>query len=185
MSDVDRITDDGKRAIVSILNKGLAVEYTHIVNYPRFIDQMVNIDRVPDDDPCVVVLKRLGEESVRHANIVMHLITLLDGEPHLVVEPVERISDVFGMCQKQMEKEKENLLLFQQAKAVVQKNQMKTLKGILDANINMIRNRPSDTVKTSQMIQLLTRLENDESRHMQLLDTVISDLIQHRNKSDD
>ncbi len=82
MSDVDRITDDGKRAIVSILNKGLAVEYTHIIDYPRFIDQMVNIDRIPDDDPCIVVLKRLGEESVRHTNIVMQLITLLDGEPH-------------------------------------------------------------------------------------------------------
>ncbi len=187
MSDVDRITDDGKRAIVSILNKGLAVEYTHIVNYPRFIDQMVNINGVPDDDPCVVVLGRLGKESVRHANIVMQLITRLDGEPHLVLEPVERMSDVYRMCQKQMEKEKDNLLLFQQAKAVAQKNQVKTstLKGILDENINVIRNRPSDTVKRSQVIQLLTRLENDESRHMQLLDTVISDLIQHRNKSED
>ena len=144
----------------------------------------LNINRVPDDDPCVVVLERLGKESVRHVNIVMQLITQLDGEPHLVVEPVERMSDIFGMCQKQMEKEKENLLLFQQAEAVAQKNQMKTLKGILDENIDMIRNRPSDTVKRSQVLQLLKRLEKDESRHMQLLDTVISDLIQHRNNPD-
>jgi len=98
LSDVDRITDDGKRAIVSILNKGLVVEYTHIVNYPRFIDQMVNINGVPDDDPCVVVLKQLGEESVRHANMVMALISQFGGEPHLVVEPAERMSDVFVMC---------------------------------------------------------------------------------------
>ncbi len=66
MSDIDRITNDGKRAIVSILNSGLAVEYIHIVNYPRFIDQMVNINEVPDNDPSVVVLKKLGEASVRH-----------------------------------------------------------------------------------------------------------------------
>ena len=184
MNDVDRITDDGKRAIVSILNKGLATEYSHIVNYPRFIDQMLNINKVPDDDPCVVVLKRLGEESVRHANIVMQLITRLHGEPHLVVESVERMSNVFEMCQKQMEKERENLLLFQQAEAVAQKNQMNTLRGILSKNIDVIRDRPSDTVKRSQVIQLLARLGNDESRHMKLLDTVISDLIQHRNRSD-
>ncbi len=185
MSDVDRITDDGKRAIVSILNRGLAIEYTHIVNYPRFIDQMVNINEVPDNDPCVVVLKQLGEESVRHANTVMALITQLGGEPHLVVEPAERMSDVFGMCQKQMEKEKDNLALFQQAKVVAQNNQMKTSKGILGGIINVIKDRPSDTVERSHVIQLLTRLENDESRHMQLLANVISDLTQHRDKSDD
>ena len=185
MSDIDRITDDGKRAIVSILNKGLAVEYTHIINYPRFIDQMVNIDKVPDDDPCIVVLKRLGEESVRHTNIVMQLITRLDGEPHLVIEPAERMSDVFGMCQRQMEKEKENRALFQQAKVIAQNNQVKTLKGILSKTINVIRNRPSDTVKSNLVIQLLTRLENDESHHMQLLDTVMLDITQRRNKSDD
>ena len=185
MSDIDRITNDGKRAIVSILNSGLAVEYIHIVNYPRFIDQMVNINEVPDNDPCVVGLKQLGEESVRHMNIVMSLITQLGGKPHLVVEPAERMSDVFGMCQKQMEKEKDNLALFQQAKVVAQNNQMKTLKDILGEIINGIKNRPSDTVERSHVIQLLTRLENDESRHMQLLANVISDLIQHRDKSDD
>ncbi len=185
MSDVDRITDDGKRAIVSILNKGLAVEYTHILNYPRFIDQIVNINEVPDDNPSVVVLKRLGEESVRHANMVMALITQLGGQPHLVVEPVKRMSDVLGMCQKQMEKEKENLLLFQQAKAVAQKNQMKTSKSILSEIINVIKDRPSDIIERSHMIKLLTKLENDEARHMRLLDDVISDLIQLRDKSED
>ena len=83
-----------------------------------------------------------------------------------------------------MEKERENLALFQRAKAVAQNNQMKTLKGILGENINFIRNRPSDTVERGHVIQLLKGLENDESRHMQLLDTVISDLIQHRNNPD-
>ncbi len=185
MSDIDRITDDGKRAIVSILNKGLAVEYTHIINYPRFIDQMVNIDKVPDDDPCIVVLKRLGEESVRHTNIVMQLITQLDGEPYLVVEPAERMSDVFGMCQKQMEKEKENRELFQQAKVVAKNNRVRAIKSTLGESINVIRNRPSDTVKSNPVIQLLTRLENDESGHIKLLDTVMLAITQHRNKSDD
>ena len=185
MSDINRITNDGKKAIVSILNKGLAVEYIHIVNYPRFIDQMVNINEVPDNDPSVVALKQLGEESVRHTNIVMGLITELGGKPQLVVEPAERMSDVFGMCQKQMEKEKDNLVLFQQAKTVAQNNQKKTSKGILDEIIRVIRNQPSDEVKVSQIVQLLMRLENDESRHMQLLATIISDLTKHRNKSDD
>lgn len=185
MSDVDRITDDGKRAIVSILNEGLAVEYTHIINYPRFIDQLVNINGLPDDDPCIVVLKKLGEESVRHTNIVMGLITELGGKPQLVVEPAERMSDVFGMCHKQMEREKENLVLFQQAKAVAQNKQMKASKRKLEETINAIRDRIGDTVGKSKVIQLLTKLEYDELSHMKLLDTVISDLAQHKNKSDD
>ncbi len=122
MGEVDRITEDGRKAIVAILQKGLAVEYVHIVNYPRIIDQLLNINKIPDDDPCVTVLERLGKDSIRHANVVMRLCTHLGGEPHLVVEPVERISDVWVICQSQMEKEKKNLLLFQQAKAVAQKN---------------------------------------------------------------
>ncbi len=184
MREIDRITEDGKKAIVGILNEGLAVEYIHLVNYPRIIDQLLNMGKVPDDDPCVVVLERLGKDSIEHANIVMRLCTHLGGEPHLAVEPVERISDVWEICQSQMEKEKENLLLFQRAKVIAQKNQVTKLRGVLDENIRMIRDIPNDIVKRSSVIKLLTALANDEMRHIKLLGTVISDLTQHRNKSD-
>ncbi len=184
MVEIDRITNDAKTAIISILNTGLAIEYTHIINYPRFIDQMVNINEVAADDPSVVVLKQLGEESVRHDNIVMALITQLGGKPQLGFEPAARMTAVLEMCQQQMEKEKENQAIFQEAKMIAQNNQVKTLKGILDENINMIRGRSPDALTRSQMIQLLTGLENGESRHMKLLETVISDLNRHKAKSE-
>jgi hypothetical protein len=81
LDEIDRITEDGKKAIAGILQKGLAVEYTHLVNYPRIIDQMLNINHIPEDDPCVTTLERLGKDSIRHANVVMHLTTQLGGEP--------------------------------------------------------------------------------------------------------
>ncbi len=48
----------------------------------------------------------------------------------------------------------------------------------------MIRDIPSDMVRRSSIIELLSRLAQDEVRHIKLLDTVIQDLTQHRNKPD-
>jgi len=43
---VDRINEDGKKAIVRLLNKSIEVEYAFIFNYPRLIDQLVNIQPI-------------------------------------------------------------------------------------------------------------------------------------------
>jgi len=43
---VDRINEDSKKAIVSLLNKSIEVEYAFIFNYPRLIDQLVNIEPI-------------------------------------------------------------------------------------------------------------------------------------------
>ena len=44
MFAIDRITEDGKKTIVSLLNKAIEIEYAFIFNYPRLIDQSVNIE---------------------------------------------------------------------------------------------------------------------------------------------
>ena len=46
MFAVDRINEDGKKAIVRLLNKSIEVECAFIFNYPRLIDQLVNIQPI-------------------------------------------------------------------------------------------------------------------------------------------
>ena len=45
MSEIDRITEEGKKALVDLLNKSIEVEYGMILNYPRILDQIKNIDK--------------------------------------------------------------------------------------------------------------------------------------------
>ena len=49
MFAVDRINEDGKKAIVSLLNKSIEVKYAFIFNYPRLIDQLVNIEPITQE----------------------------------------------------------------------------------------------------------------------------------------
>lgn len=184
MDEIDRITEDGKKAIVAMLQKGLATEYTHLVNYPRMIDQMLNIEHMPEDDPSVITLESLGEDSIRHVNVVMRLSAQLGGEPRLVVEPVERISDVLAICQHQMENEKENLLQFEQALTIAQANPVKKAKGIIEENIRILRDKSSDMVQRSNVIEQLKVLAEDEKRHIKMLTLVILDLDERRRKSE-
>lgn len=105
----------------------------------------------------------------------------LRGEPLLTVEPVERISDVWVICQNQMEKEKENLSIFEEALTIAKANPVKKARGIIGDNIRMLKDIPSDMVQRSTVIELLKVLALDEKRHIKLLDTVIFDLTEHRN----
>jgi len=96
MSKVDRITENGKRAIVNLLNQSLQVEYDMILNYPRMLDQLVSIDRVPNQK-FIWDLERLGKESFKHAGITGQLIAQLGGEPQWDIKVVERMIDVGSM----------------------------------------------------------------------------------------
>jgi len=175
MSEVDRITEDGKRAIISILNHSLETEYRHIVNFPRFIDQLININKI-SDQRAVWVLEHLGKDSIRHANIVMHLVEQLGGESHLEFGTVERMSNIDDCLRHQLEKERESLLLFQKAKAVAKSNQMNKSKGIFDSFFRTIRDKQEDKVKGSAVIELLTSLAQDEEGHISLLKEIMTRL---------
>ena len=78
--EVETLTDYGRKAIVSILNRALIVEYAFILNYPRMMDKLVNYDKI-NDEMLNSNFNRLGKESMKHFNDDVKLIERLGGEP--------------------------------------------------------------------------------------------------------
>ncbi len=172
MFAVDRITEDGKKAIVSLLNKSIELEYAFIFNYPRLIDQLVDIEPTTQES-VTKKLELLGEESVQHAHWIMRLIENLGDEPQLPFEVIDRMTDIPSLLLKQLDKEKLVQSLFQQAKLVTEQNQA---KGIL-AKMKTMEVGARDMVKErSRTLRVLERLEIDEGRHIKLVQNMISEL---------
>ena len=172
MFAVDRITEDGKKAIVSLLNKSLEIEYAFIFNYPQLIHQLVNIERIPQKG-VVKKLEFLGKVSVQHAGWIMQLIKGLGGEPQLPVGVIGRMTNIPSLLLEQLDKEKLVQSLFQQAKLVAEQNQA---KGIL-AKMKTMEVGARDMVKErSRTIRILERLEIDEGRHIKLVQSIFSEL---------
>ncbi len=172
MFTVDRITEDGKKAIVSLLNKSIEIEYAFIFNYPRLIDQLVNIEPLTQER-VAKKLELLGKESVQHAGWIMQLIENLGGEPQLPIGVIGRMTDIPSLLLEQLDKEKLVQSLFQQAKLVAEQNQA---KGIL-AKMKTMEVGSRDMVKErSHTIRLLERLEIDEGRHIKLVQSIFSEL---------
>jgi len=170
MFAVDRITEDGKKAIVSLLNKSIEVEYAFIFNYPRLIDQLVNIEPIIQES-VAKKLELLGKESVQHAHWIMQLIENLGGEPQLPFEVIDRMTDILSLLLEQLEREKLVQSLFQQARLVAEQNQV---EGIL-AKMKTMR-AVSPGMERSRTIRVLERLEIDEGRHIKLVQNMISEL---------
>jgi len=172
MFAVDRITEDGKKTIVSLLSKSLEIEYAFIFNYPRLIDQLVNIEPIPKEG-VANKLELLGKESVQHAGWIMRMIENLGGEPQLPFEVLDRMTDVPSLLLKQLDREKLVQSLFQQAKLVAEQNQA---EGVL-AKMKAIGVGARDMVKErSSTIRILERVKIDEERHIKLVQNIISEL---------
>ncbi len=172
MFAVDRITEDGKKTIVSLLNKSIEVEYAFIFNYPRLIDQLVNIEPIAQES-VAKKLELLGKESVQHAHWIMQLIEGLGGEPQLPFEVIERMTDIPSLLLEQLDKEKLVQSLFQQAKLVAEQNQA---EGILAKMKTMGASSSGMVKERSRTIHILERLEIDEGRHIGLAQNIISEL---------
>ena len=172
MFAVDRITESGKKSIINLLGKSLEVEYAFIFNYPRLIDQLVNIEPIIQKS-VAKKLELLGKESVQHAGWIMRLIENLGGEPQLPFEVIERMTDIPSLLLKQLDKEKLVQSLFQQARLVAEQNQVEgilaKMKTMEVGSRNMVKER-------SSTLRVLERLEIDEGRHIKLVQNMISEL---------
>ena len=172
MFAVDRITEDGKKAIVNLLNKSIEIEYAFIFNYPRLIDPLVNIKPITQEN-VAKKLELLGKESVQHVHWIMRLIESLGAEPQLPFEVIDRMTDIPSLLLKQFDKEKLVQSLFQQAKRVAEQNQV---EGILAKMKTKGALSPGSTAERSSTIRVLERLEIDEGRHVGLVQNMISEL---------
>ncbi len=174
--EIETIKESGKKAIVEILNKALQVEYTKIVNYPRLIDRIVTVDHIHDEQ-LNKDLEQVGKDSTRHLGWVGELILKFGGKPIWQIEVIDRLVDAKEMLAHQLEKEKEALSLYQEAKRVAEKNKVKVqVRDFFGRLIRMEDELPYDVVNASDIISTLDRIIIDEQHHIKLVHNSIATL---------
>ncbi|MEE8473368.1 MAG: hypothetical protein V3S82_09395 [Dehalococcoidia bacterium] len=173
MLEVDRLTDKQRKSIITLLNTSLKIEYTFVVNYPRLIDQIVNIDRLPAQE-AVKGLERLGKQSVQHFGWTGQLIQRLGGSPEWQIDVIDRMVDVVSLLTTQLEREDGARSLYQQAKKVAQEQPSKGALGKLKSIEILLSG--SNFIERSSVIAVLERLVFDEEDHISLVKKIIADL---------
>ena len=170
MAGIDRITEEGKRAIVDLLNKGIHAEYGMAMNYPRILDQIVNIDKSQSEE-FINNAERFGKDSFRHATIVAKLIEELGGEPEFEMLTIDRMVDIHSLFVGQLGMEKLAESLYKEARLIAQNNQAKK-KGVF-GKLMSIGEEPKKDVSRSEVIERLKRLELDEMGHTKRVETML------------
>lgn len=94
--------------IVTILNTVLQVEYSNVVNWPRWVSRI-------KDQVAVEKLRRMATDSMRHFDFTDRLIRQLGGSPHFGFELEEDESDLKATLHKQLDKEKLARMGYQEA----------------------------------------------------------------------
>jgi len=170
MSEIDRITEEGKRELVGLLNESLQVEYGVILNYPRILDQITNIDKSQSEEFTGNV-ERLGKDSFRHATVVAKLIEDLGGKPDFETVVIDRMIDIQSMLVEQLGKEKLAMSVYQNAKRIVQTNQAQA-KGFFSKLLSG-REESGREISRSKVMEILTGLENDEWSHIKRVENAL------------
>ncbi len=170
MAKIDRITEEGKEAIVDLLNKGIHAEYGMVMNYPRILDQIANIGEAQSEE-FIDNAERFGKDSFRHSTIVAKLIEELGGEPEFEMLTIDRMVDIHSLLIGQLGYEKLAESLYKEARLIAQNNQEQA-KGVF-AKLRGIMEEPKKDVSRSEIIEKLKRLELDEMGHAKRAETMI------------
>ena len=172
------IKEDAKQAIVEFLNRIIQVEYDTILNYPRLIDKLVNIDKIHDEQ-LNKDLEYVGKASVQHFGSLSRLIELLGGETKWVLGTIERLVDVGECMTRQLEKEKEMRSLYEEAKQLVEKNKVKVKgPGFFSKLVNRLAGGAEEVkaVDAAYIVGICERHRMEEERHIRLVDGSIKTL---------
>ncbi len=162
MAEIDRITEEGKRAIVALLNKGIRVEYGMVLNYPRILEQIANIDKSQSGE-FIGSAERFGKDSFRHATIVVKLIEELGGKPEFETLVIERMIDINKAMYEQLGMERLAESIYKEAGLVARNNQAKE-KGFFGKLMREKEELIKD-VSRSEVMERLKGLELDEMGH--------------------
>lgn len=174
MFEAGGVAESAKRSIIILLNKSLELEYAYIINYPRIIDQLVNIDKMPDpDNKLRQSLETLGKRSVEHFHWTAGLIEALGGETQWQIATIDRIVDVHALLLAQLENEKASVSLFEQAKNVAEHGQD---GGVLTKMKAVLGNVISGAAERRNAVQLLEKLSREEEAHVVMVKNIISEL---------
>lgn len=120
---IDKADKESLAKTLDLLQKALIVEYSIIIYYPRLAE------RLPDD-ASRKTLYWMGEQSVRHADVVSQLIRRLGGTPEYSFEPYPE-GDILIIMRQQLEKEKLARFLYKEAQNLVTEALMATELGAL------------------------------------------------------
>ncbi|MBA7706119.1 hypothetical protein ES703_114965 [subsurface metagenome] len=144
-----------------------------VMNYPRIIDQIKNIDKSQSEE-FINTCERLGKDSFRHATIVTKLTEDLGGKPNFEMLVIERMIDVQKALIEQLEKEKSVMSIYQDAKRAAQANQAKA-KGFFGKILSGTEESHGD-ISRSRVIEILTGLQNDEWGHIKRVQNALTQM---------
>jgi len=166
--EIYTIKKDAKQAIVELLNQTIQVEYDMILNYPRIIENLVNITNIHDEQ-LNKDLEYVGKASVQHFGNLSKVIELLGGETVWTLGTVERLIDVQKTLGQQLAKEKAAIALYKKAIQLVEKNKVKLKgKGFLDRLLGGAEEVKA--VDAAYVVGICERHIIDEERHVRLVD---------------
>ena len=162
------IKEDAKQAIVELLNRTVQVEYDMILNYPRIIENLVNITKV-NDEQLNKDLEYVGKASVGHFGNLSKVLELLGGEPVWTLGTIERLVDVHKTLGQQLGKEKAAIALYKATIQLVEKNKVKLKgKGFLGRLLGGAEEVKA--VDAAYVVDICKRHIMDEERHVRLVD---------------
>ena len=104
--------------MINLMNQALRLEYSIIIHIPRIASL------IEDKDIRELALK-LGQDSMKHADVVADAVTNLGGIPTWSFESFPVGKDIVTIFQKQLEKEKLALQLHQKSASLVKDNALK------------------------------------------------------------
>jgi len=171
--EIVTITDRAKKGITDLCNETVVVEYDMILNYPRIIDYIVNIEKIKDEQ-LITDIDKLGKDSLVHWSIMDGMIRNLGGKMVWLASVLPRLVDVVDILEKQLEKEKAARDLYVEAKKITMANKITVKVGGV---FNIFRTKDiseKDIVPCEQIIKDLDRLIWDEERHIRVVEDSVA-----------
>ena len=171
--EIVTITDKAKKTITELCNESVVVEYDFILNYPRIIDHIVNLEKVKDEQ-LIKDIDRLGKDSLVHWSIMDIMIRNLGAEMMWLISTLPRVVDIVDILEKQLEKEKAARDLYVEAKKITMANKITVKVGGV---FNIFRTKDiseKDIVSCEQIIKDLDRLIWDEERHIRVVEDSVA-----------
>ncbi len=168
------ITEDGKRAVMSLLNDSLQIEYEFMMNYPRCIEILVNKHKITDEQ-LIGDIKICADDSTRHFNEISQLIESLGGKPVWKTSVIGQWDDIPSRINDQLKREKEVLAIFKDINRILQQNKVEIKDRKFFGKTFTVRSEPQEAVVTLNEIKsIIDRETSDEIKHIRLAENSIA-----------
>lgn len=172
MTEILTITDQAKRAIAAVFNESVVAEYSMILNYPRIIDHIVNIEKITDKQ-LIDDINKLGTDSLHHFGVTDRIIGTLGSK--IVWEPstLPRLVGVPDMLEAQLKNENAARAFYIEARKIAAVNKATYKSGGFFSAFTQ-RNKPEEIIiRYDLLIRDIDRLILDEERHIRIVEDLL------------